>query len=238
MTDELRPIEIGAPDLRGFRQPTPPSECIEHPAIRAAAEQYERDRDAAHEAHRELTDLEQRRPAADEADREAYADALQARRKDPGTRHGDAADRAIADAQRRADALALVEARSLDAFAQAVASGQADWHTATVAKRDAARARLAEQVAAIGQTLGELDALDALASYTAGRAQRLVLPAGPTVPADPGRNAPNASVALGVLQRRALPPATPAPLTYMGPDGEAHEIRPGSGALRAVELSA
>jgi len=238
MTDELRPIEIGAEDARGFRLPTPPSECIEHPAIRAAAEQYERDRDAAAEADRVLTDLEQRRPAADEADREAYADALQARRKDPGTRHADAADRAIADARRHADALATIAARSRDAFAQAVASGQADWHAATVAKRDAARARLAEQVAAIGETLGELDALDALARYTAGRTQRLVLPTGPTAPADPGRNAPNASVALGVLQRRAVPPAPPAPRTYMGPDGEAHEIRPGSGSLRVVELSA
>jgi hypothetical protein len=239
MTDELQPIEIRAEDARGFRHPTPPSECIEHSAIRAAAEQYERNRDAATEADRVLTDLEQRRPAADEADREAYADALQARHKDPGTRHADAADRAIADARRHADALATIAARSLDAFAEAVASGQADWHAATVAKRDAARARLAEQVAAIGDTLAELDTLDVLTRYTAGRASRLVLPTGPTVPADPSRHGDvTTAVALGALQRRAVPPAPPAPRTYMGPDGESHEIRLGSGALRVVELSA
>jgi len=235
---ELLPVRIADEDARGFRTQTPPSEHIEHPAIRAAAEQYERDRDAAHEARRELTDREQRRPAADEADREAYADALQARRKDPGTRHGDAADAAIADAKRRADALALVEARSLDALREAVEQGQADWHTGHVAKRDAARARLAEQLDAIGATLAELETHEAMVRYTAGRASRLVLPS-PIEPAapDPRRGDPSIAAALGALQRRATPPAPPAPRTYTDGDGQTHEIRPGTGSLRIHEFA-
>ena len=226
MEQEIKPILIGGHDDRGFARPTPPSEHVEHPAIRAAAEQYERDRDAAQEARRLLTDLEQRRPAADEADRQAYADALQARRKDPGTRHGDAADRAIGDAKRHAEALAVVEERSLDALAAAVAEGQADWHTATLTKRDAARARLADQLDAIAHTLAELDALEAMARYTAGRTPRLVLPSGPPVPAEPDRRRgePTVEAALGALHRRAVPPPAPT-----------HTRPVMAGGLRAVE---
>jgi hypothetical protein len=232
-------ITIGDEDPRGFRQPIPPSEVIEHDAIRAAAERFESASAKAHEARVTLTDMEQRRPAADEADRQAYAEAIEKGEKDPGRRHGERADRAIEQARRTAEALSLVAERALDAFREAVYAGQEQWHTTALGNRDAARAKLAEQLDAVADTLNELARHEAMERYTSGRGGRLDLPRD-TIEAKPldrramERSGVNLPMALGVLYLRAVPAPPTPPRTYIEPDGQEHEVVPGSGALREL----
>jgi hypothetical protein len=231
----MQRIEIGAVDGRGFAFHIPPAEAIEHPAIRAAAEAYERAQAAAHVARRELTAQEQARPAADTADREAYADALSAGKRDPGTKHADAADRRIADARRYAEALELVERRALDALAEAVDAGQEAWNASTVAKRDTAREQMAATLDTLTAKLGELNRLDALVRFTEGRTPSFQAGGTPTPAELRGNERVTIEMALAVLRRAAAAPEQPRTLHYREGGGELRAVQSGTGSLRAAD---
>jgi hypothetical protein len=229
-------IAIDGTDPRGFRRSRglPPAEAIEHPAIRSAVEEYDRAHEAAQLARREAVTLEQERPAAVEADTEAYADALEAGRRDPGTKHTEAHDRKIADARRHVDALELIEQRAFTAMVDAIEAGQVDWHASVMAQHDAAREQAADALTTLTTKLGELARLDALRRYTEGRSRVLH---GAEVP-EPARlrgdERVDLGVALGVLQGHVEPPAPPRRLQYRESGGELRDVQPGSGKLHVV----
>jgi hypothetical protein len=233
----MQKIEIGAVDGRGFAFHIPPAEAIEHPAIRAAAEAYERAQAAAHLARRELTAQEQARPAADAADREAYADALAAGKRDPGTKHGDAADRRITDARRYAEALELVERRALDALAEAVDDGQEAWNASTTAKRDTAREQVAATLDTLAAKLGELSQLDALVRFTEGRTPSFQAGTTPTPAELRSNERVSISTALAVLHRAAAAPEPPRKLQYREGGGDVRDVEAGAGSLRDVSAA-
>jgi hypothetical protein len=213
----VKRIQVGATDARGFAADFPAAELVAHDGIAAAAEAHERAAAAAQLARRDLTTLEQERPAAVEADRRAYADALEAGKRDPGTKHTDAADRKIRDAQRHVAALELVEQRAHGALAEAVEAGQEAWHTAVTAERDATREQAAAMLDELTAKLGKLAQLDALARFADGTA-RSYNPATVAPAMLRGSERVDIGTALAIVKRATLPPAAPrAPaFTYRG----------------------
>lgn len=108
---------------------------IDHPAITKAAEHHARlvrERDAA---RAEARQAERSRPQAVENDQEAYARALEAGKKDPGEKHTEAADEAIRQGKRKAEALN-----------RAVADAEAAVHKALADNSEELNAQLANRL--------------------------------------------------------------------------------------------
>lgn len=100
--------------------------AIDHPAITEAAERHARlvrERDAT---RAELRQAERSRPQAVDADRNAYARALEAGKKDPGEKHTEQADEAIRQATRKAEALNRAVADAEAAVGKALSDHSAE----------------------------------------------------------------------------------------------------------------
>lgn len=211
------------PDDRGNTPSLPPAELIEQPAIRQAVERHTAAREAEHAASLDATVLEQTRPQAVAMDRDAYADALEGGKRDPGQKHTDAHDKKVADAQRRADAARVVTQRAFAALAETVAAHEAEWAELVDKRLHDARQQYAAALDALAERHVQLAQASALAAYLAGGGRRFRPAAANTV--ELRRNAePRVQVVelLGALRSLAEPPTVQKPAF--------------SGPLRPVEL--
>jgi hypothetical protein len=102
--------------------PVPP--VIDHPAVRKAADHHAAMIHQRDEARAELRKAERAKPAAVDADRDAYAKALAQGHKDPGERETAKADEAIHQAKRRAEALGGAVADAEKAVSAKVANNR------------------------------------------------------------------------------------------------------------------
>lgn len=158
-------IEIRADD-RGRLPNMPPPAAIEHEEIRAAVEAWQAAQLTASTASHDAFRLSQERSHALEKDNLAAADAIEAGRADPGQKNTDAADRLIANANRKAAATEIVAGRALDSLRVVIDRDAGRWAVMANDRLDAARRKwtaLLDEVAVVGAELSEATAV---ASYT------------------------------------------------------------------------
>ena len=209
---------------------------IEHPAITRAAEHHAHMIEQRDAAKAELRTAERARPAAVNADADAYAKALAAGRKDPGEVHTTKADEAIHQAKRRVAALEKATATAASAVESAVTENR-EAITATLTDRLASEdGRYAEAVDAweeVAQSRGEV--LAALEWMARGDTTRGAPRMGGWVPGLRIRHAGSGEVPAGfpdvarALREVADPPAAPDPQPVAGPMGTFLGVEP-SGA--------
>lgn len=107
---------------------------IPHKRIAAAADEYTRRQEEFQTVRQDEVELEQTREQAVEADRQAYADAVEAGKPDPGPKHAKAHEDKLADAVRRSEAVEVALERSHDRLL-AAADEHRDELRAAVEKR-------------------------------------------------------------------------------------------------------
>jgi hypothetical protein len=117
-------IQLAYNDRTGIA--VPPSQLVEHDAIRDAVKAYEEAKQRRFEAWTATTDASARQ-AAIEADASAFADALAAGQPDPGAVHVLEHDAAVADAHRRAQAADVLLDRCVDHVRQTLDEYGGEW---------------------------------------------------------------------------------------------------------------
>ncbi|MBB4663164.1 hypothetical protein [Conexibacter arvalis] len=142
---ELKPIDLDSPMSSGPYQ-GPPPEVISHPLIADAVGGYLKARAEARAARQDVTELEHQLPNAEQADKEALADAIAAGRRDPGTKHADAHRAKIEQARRTAEAYTVIEQRRLADLQPVLDQGQEEWFAQAT---DDVRRLEAERISAI-----------------------------------------------------------------------------------------
>lgn len=133
-------------------------EAVDHPAVRKAAEEHAELTARAIEARREVDQLRRGRVQAVERDREQYAGALRAGKRDPGQKAVADHDKRIAEAERKAEALALAATQAEGDLAAAVAAHRDELRRTAEARAADARDAFAAAVEAVAEThaaLGE-----------------------------------------------------------------------------------
>lgn len=159
---KIEPISLN-PD-RGWPAP----ELIEVDPIRAAFEKHAAANERFRNARSALGELEDTLRDAEARDRDAYADAIERGRRDPGTQHADAHQLKIAEARRYCDATALVRQRTFAELRDTVNEHQAAWVEAAEGKYRDAFSEYTDAVAAMRQKYDDLQRAKALHRYARG----------------------------------------------------------------------
>jgi hypothetical protein len=147
-------------ELNAQRPTLPSAEQIGQPQIKSAVETWQDAHAAAQTAAQDAYALKVERPLAVEADTVAYADAIEKGKADPGQKLVAAHDEKIANAQRKADALALVRDRAFAAMELTVAEREGEWAPMVAAEVEAAKAAFLDSISGVEQALADLgDAL-------------------------------------------------------------------------------
>ena len=131
---------------------------IDNAKVKKAADEYARLRAELATEHRLLSEHEEQRHQAEEADRQALADARRAGKPDPGQAKLQEAEAAIVDSRRRVEALTLAVADSRRDLVATVEAQRQEWQRqldAKVAEAAAAFASAVEAVAFTHEALAE-----------------------------------------------------------------------------------
>ena len=134
----------------------PDATAVDDKRIRDALSEYARLREERNAANAAVAELEAGRSAAAEADRQRLADALRRGEPDPGDVATKEAEAAIANAQRRAEALTVAAADAGKDLVATVERQKAAWGAKLDAREDAARRALVDAVDAVTAAHGAL----------------------------------------------------------------------------------
>jgi hypothetical protein len=163
-------------DLDPHRPSLPPAEVVEIKAIRDALTAYHDANEQMRAAGTEWDAFQRRRGAAEQQDRELYADALSTRKGDPGTPATDAYDAKLKDLRRLYDARKLVRERAFADLLDTLNEHQAEWVELTEQREARAREELTESLDGVAQKVAAVTHAEAISRFASGRARGANLP--------------------------------------------------------------
>src|SRR4051794_21599589 len=139
-------FDLKVPSLEGFDWPELEEKAAE---IRRLEADFT-------EAGRKARELKDEQPKAKREDTAAYAEAIKAGKKDPGTKASDRLEAQIESVSRRRDALRVVLRDRANELLVLVERGRDGWTTETQDSLDVAEDRLAEALAAVERAEAEV----------------------------------------------------------------------------------
>lgn len=129
---------------------------VDDDEVAKAAGEYRRLEATRAEAAGEQRKLENARREAVERDEQAYADALRAKRGDPGDKHTKKADEEIVQARRRSQALERAVKQALGEFLEVLEQRRAEWTASLEQQVAQARSEFGDRLAALTEAHGQL----------------------------------------------------------------------------------
>jgi hypothetical protein len=196
----------------------PPADLIASKQIKAALAALEDARAARSAAFNAHAVLEQQRPDAIRADSNAYADALQAGKDDPGDRHVRDADAKILAAKRKFEATTIVADRAHAALKAAIDAHGEAWDQDAQAAQAKSAARVDKALDELAAALAQHAERVSVARFTSGSG-RFHLQSTQTVNMRRTSSSDDypTSDLVGALRTVTAPPAPPQEMTYTGP---------------------
>lgn len=164
-----------------------------------------------------LAELENDRPAAVEADRRAYADAIRAGKADPGTKAVERLDADLTATRRRSEALAVAVAAAQEELVSTVEARRAAWGAEIDRRVAKDRAEVSKAVEALGAARDKLSESLSLAGWLSRFPLKTAWMPPSALAHVPGLTSPNGDphpwpVVLAALRRYGEPPAPRPPV--------------------------